>query len=104
MHTVSITSRLEWVAEFGAKEISLYVWNSTVKRLSNQDIRFTDTGLAARKGEGYYLISWADAVVEDLPEDWVLDDIIKERHPSQGQVLWLMAEDYARNKAKKEAT
>ena len=45
------------------------------------------------EGEGYYDISWDDAIVENLPEDWVLDDIIKERHPSQGQVLWLMAED-----------
>lgn len=102
MHTISITDRLEWVAGYGAKEISLYVWKSTVKRLSNQGIKFTDTGLAARKGEGYYDISWDDAIVENLPEDWVLDDIIKERHPSQGQVLWLMAEDYARSKKSKK--
>ena len=104
MHTVSITNRLEWVAEFGAKEISLYVWKSTARRLAKEDIVLTDTGLAARKGEAYYHISWADAIVKDLPDNWVFDDIVAERNLSQGQILWLMAEDYARNQAKKAET
>ena len=103
MHTITITSRLETAAEFGAYEISLFVWHNTKKRLCNQDIQFEDLGIKCRKGESYYNISWANAVVEDLPNDWTFEKVIRDRHLTQGQVLWLMAKDYERTKAAKNS-
>lgn len=103
MHTITISSRLEAVAEFGATEITLFVWNSTKRRLEKEDIVFEDTGIKARKGEGYYRITWADAKVEGLPDDWNFDDVVKTHDLSQGQVLWLMAEDCNRNRRRAQA-
>lgn len=100
MKVITITDWLEMTADSGAYEISLFVWKTTVKRLSDQDITFTDQGLkGCRKGERYYLISWKDAIVSDLPDNWTFDEVVKERDLSQGQILWLMAEDTNRKKA-----
>ena len=68
-----------------------------------EDIVFEDTGIKARKGEGYYRITWADAKVEGLPDDWNFDDVVKTHDLSQGQVLWLMAEDCNRNRRRAQA-
>ena len=100
MKIITIADRLEMAADGGAYEIALFVWNTTVKRLSKQDIKFTDQGLnGCRKGERYYLISWKDAIVSDLPDNWTFEKVVQERELSQGQILWLMAEDTNRNKA-----
>ncbi len=100
MKIITITDRLEMAADNGAYEIALFVWNTTVKRLSKQDITFTDQGLSGcRKGERYYLISWKDAIVSDLPDNWNIEEVVHERNLSQGQILWLMAEDTNRKKA-----
>ena len=100
MHTISITDRLEAAAALGKTSISLFVWKSTVNRLSKQGIIFTKefNYRRERKGEAYYLISWDHAVVNDLPENWTVESITRSRSLSQGQYLWLVAQDYNRRK------
>lgn len=100
MHAISITDRLAAAAALGKTSISLFVWKSTVNRLSKQDIIFTKqfNYRQERKGEAYYLISWDHAVVNDLPKNWTVESINRSRSLSQGQYLWLLAQDYNRRK------
>lgn len=103
MNSININERLEAAAESGAKSISLFVWNRTAKKLQESGVILTPTAIPGRPGEKYYDITWKDATVDDLPDDWVLNDYIKVDHQpklSQAQILWLIAEDAIRSQKK----
>lgn len=97
MKSISVSDRLEYAAQSGAFEVSLYVWGNTAKKLAKDGLVLTETKIQSpRKGEKYYLISWKDATV-DIPEGpFDYENIIIENRKqgiylSNAQILWLMA-------------
>lgn len=95
MESITITDRLESAANSGVDEIYLYAWNNTKKRLEKEGLKFEETAIkSTRKGEHYYRISWAHAVVEDLPDNWTFSEIVDSHWDlSQSQLLWLMTQE-----------
>lgn len=62
MKSTSIIERIEYAAQNGVFEISLYVWNKTAQKLRKEGFTLTETKIKnVRKGEGHYLISWKDS-------------------------------------------
>lgn len=103
--TITINDRLEYAAETGAYNTTLFVWGNTAKRLRSSGIVLTKTNVpATAKGCLHYSISWEKASV-DIPEGpFVLEEMIRKLNAdqipvSQGNLLWLMAESYNRHKA-----
>ena len=94
-----LTDRIDEHAKSGKKKIYLYLWLNTAKRLRRYGFKlYQNPSIPTRLGEGYFKITWKDAVVYDLPENWVLDEELKKRcgDLTMAQVMWLKAEDYSR--------
>lgn len=95
MNKITVNDRIEFAAQCGAMELYLFVWENTAKKLRDDGLVLEETAIASsRKGEKYYHIVWKDAVVENLPEEWTVDEILKLHWDlSQAQLLWLMAKE-----------
>ena len=97
MKSISVSDRIEFVAQSGAFEVSLYVWGNTAKKLVKDGLILTETKIQSpRRGEKYYLISWKDAkiAVPDGPFDYekiILENRKQGIYLNNAQILWLMA-------------
>lgn len=107
--TITINDRLEYAAESGAYNTTLFVWGNTAKRLRNNGLVLTKTNVpATAKGCLHYSISWEKANM-DIPEgSFVLEDMIRKLNADQipishGNMLWLMAEAHNRKAAAEAA-
>lgn len=97
MVKISVNDRIEFAAQSGAFEVSLYVWGNTAKKLVKDGLVLTETKIQSpRRGEKYYLISWKDAkiAVPDGPFDYekiILENRKQGIYLNNAQILWLMA-------------
>ena len=97
MKSISVSDRIEFAAQSGAFEVSLYVWGNTAKKLVKDGLILTDTKIqSTRRGEKYYLVSWKDAkiAVPDGPFDYekiILENRKQGIYLNNAQILWLMA-------------
>lgn len=97
MKSISVSDRIEFAAQSGAFEVSLYVWGNTAKKLVKDGLVLTETKIQSpRRGEKYYLISWADAKIAVPDGSFDYENIILENRKqgiylNNAQILWLMA-------------
>lgn len=84
---MSVDEYLEAAAERGLMQTTVRI-NSKKKLadLCKEDLVVT------RRGSQYCSVSWDNAIVNDLPEEWTTDEYFKTHTElTQAQRLWMMA-------------
>ena len=99
MDIITINDRLEYAAQDGKYENSLFLWGAQAKRLRANGLVLIKTNVpSTTRGLVHYKISWKNAKVEIPAGPFNLDSVVRDLTAqevplSEGNMLWLMAEE-----------